>query len=140
MRLLQSLSQNRRGTAAVEFAMVAPIFLMLMLTFVGFGIYITAANGVQQIAADAARTAVAGLSSTERSKLATDYVTNSSMNYFMLDAKKLQVSVASDPNNANQFTVSIIYDASGLPIWSLYSFVLPQAQIKRFSTIRLGGI
>ena len=140
MRLLPRFSFDRRGTAAVEFAMIAPVFLMLLLTFIAFGIYLTVANGVQQIAADAARAAIAGITSSERKKLASDFITSSTMNYFMLDAKKLTVSVVDDPKNQSQFTVSVEYDATNLPIWGLYSFALPQSQIKRFSTIRLGGL
>ena len=139
-RLLATLSMNRSGASAVEFALVAPVFLMILLTFLAFGIYLGAANALQQVAADAARTAIAGLDSTERSKLATDYINKSSMNYFMLDRTRLTVSVRDDPNNPDQFTVSVDYDAENLPIWSLYSFALPEKHIRRFSTIRLGGL
>lgn len=139
-RLTASLWLNRSGASAVEFALVAPVFLMILLTFFAFGIYLSTANAVQQVAADAARTAIAGLDATERSKLATEYIEKSTMDYFMLDKDKLTVSVKDDPNNPDQFTVSVDYDAQNLPIWSLYSFALPEKHIRRFSTIRLGGL
>lgn len=140
MKLLAKMSQNRSGASAVEFAIISPLLIMLLLTFLAFGIYLTAANSIQQIAADAARTAVAGLNAGERSTLASNFIQKSSMDYFMIDKRKLTVSVQDDAANPSQFTVSVVYDARNLPIWSLYSFVLPDAHIRRFSTIRLGGL
>ncbi|RVD33089.1 pilus assembly protein, partial [Mesorhizobium sp. M4A.F.Ca.ET.020.02.1.1] len=52
------------GTTAVEFAMLAPLFILLLLGMVAYGIYFGASHSVQQIAADAARTAIAGLNQT----------------------------------------------------------------------------
>jgi Flp pilus assembly protein TadG len=43
------------GTSAVEFAMLAPLFILLLLGMVAYGIYFGASHWVQQIAADAAR-------------------------------------------------------------------------------------
>jgi len=137
---LKSILTDRRGTSAVEFAIVAPVFICLLLTFFGYGFYLTTSNTVQQLAADAARTAVAGLSSAERAQLATDFINRSTLDYPMIDRAKLQVTVADDTKNPDQFTVALAYDASSLPIWNLYSFAMPGSQIKHFSTIRLGGI
>lgn len=137
---LKSIVRDRSGASAVEFAIVAPVFLCLLLTFFGYGFYLTTSNTIQQLAADAARTAVAGLSATERAKLANDYIIRSTLDYPMLERGKLKVTVSDDAKNPDQFTVQLAYDASGLPIWSLYSFAMPSSQIHRFSTIRLGGI
>lgn len=140
MQKLRIFCRDRSGTSAVEFALVAPVLILIVLTSIGFGIYLSAANALQQISADAARTAIAGLNSTERSKLASDFIASSTMDYFMLEKAKLRISVADDPANSEQFTVSVDYDARDLPIWSLYCFVLPDKHIKRFSTIRIGGL
>lgn len=56
-----------------------------------------------------------------------------------MDKSRFTVDVATDPANANQFTVKVEYDARDLPIWSLYSYTLPEPVIRRFSTIRIGG-
>ena len=140
MRVAKSLILNREGASAVEFAIIAPLFLLILLTLVGFGIYLSAASSVQQIAADAARTAVAGLNASERDQLAKDFIAHSTLDYYLLEPTKLKASVAADLKNADQFTVTVEYDASNLPVWGLYSFVMPSKQIKRFSTIRIGGI
>ena len=136
----KTILSDRSGTSAVEFAIVAPVFICLLLTFFGYGFYPTTTHTIQQLVADAARTAVAGLSASERTQLATDFINRSTLDYPMLDRGKLQVTVADDAKNPDQFTVALAYDASGLPIWNLYSFAMPNSQIKRFSTIRLGGI
>jgi Flp pilus assembly protein TadG len=131
---------DRAGTSAIEFAIIAPVFISLLLTFFGYGFYLTTSNSLQQMAADAARTAVAGLSPAERSQLASDYINRSTLDYPMFDRAKLAVKVSDDAANPDQFTVELVYDASGLPIWNLYSFALPDKNIRRFATIRLGGI
>lgn len=137
---IRSIFAQRDGTSAIEFAIIAPVFISLLLTFFGYGFYLTTSNTIQQMAADAARTAVAGLSAAERTKLAGDYINKSTLEYPMLDRKKLKVTVTDDASNPDQFTVTLTYDASGLPIWNLYSFAMPDNHIRRFATIRLGGI
>jgi Flp pilus assembly protein TadG len=140
MKINNRIFKDRDGASAVEFAIIAPLFIMTLLTFIGFGIYLATANAVQQIAADAARTAIAGLDAAERDKLARDFIAKSTFDYFMLEPSRLATKVMDDPRNLDQFTVSVEYDAANLPIWSLYSFVMPTNHIKRFSTIRIGGI
>ena len=140
MSVVANFSRNKSGSSAVEFAIVAPIFFLVLLTMIAYGIYLSAAHAVQQVAADAARTAVAGLSTIERQSLAKAFVDSSALDYAFLDKKHFNVSVGSDPANINQFTVTVEYDASDLPIWNLYTYALPQKTIRRFSTIRIGGI
>ncbi|MES5096984.1 TadE/TadG family type IV pilus assembly protein [Agrobacterium sp. BA1120] len=140
MKHVAEIIRNRSGSAAVEFAIVAPVFILVLLTMIAYGIYLTAAYAVQQVAADAARTAVAGINTTERQSLAKDFIDKSALNYIFLDKKYVNVSVGSDPANVNQFTVTVEYDATELPIWSLYTYALPDKTIRRFSTIRIGGI
>lgn len=136
----RSILSNRAGTSAIEFAIIAPLFISLLLTFFGYGFYLTTANTIQQLAADAARTAVAGLSPAERTQLANDFINHSTLDFPMIERDKLRVTVSDDVSNPDQFTVALVYDASGLPIWHLYSFALPDDHIRRFATIRLGGI
>lgn len=131
---------DRKGTAAVEFAIVAPIFLLLLLTLIAFGVYLSVASSVQQIAADATRAAIAGLNTAESSTLARDFVRRSTLDYYLLDPSRLTVFVGDDRQNAEQFTVRLEYDGANLPIWNLYAFTLPDRKIIRASTIRIGGI
>ncbi|GLS32839.1 TadE-like protein [Mesorhizobium albiziae] len=61
--------RNTSATAAIEFALLFPIFILLFLGMIAYGIYFGASHSVQQIAADAARVAIAGLDETERQTL-----------------------------------------------------------------------
>lgn len=140
MKKISHFFRHKQGAAAVEFAIVAPLFILIVLTLIAYGIYLSAAHSLQQLTADAARTAVAGLSDQERSQLVNNYIAISTLNDPLIDRKKLVVTVATDPKNVNQFTVTTEYDASALPIWNLYSFPLPNTTIRRFATIRMGGI
>lgn len=140
MSMFTPIRRNESGAAAIEFAIVAPVFLLVIFTLIAYGIYLSAAHAVQQIAADAARTAVAGLSESERRLLAEDFISRSSKTYSFINPSEMKVVVADDPGNTNQFTVTITYDSGELPIWKLFSFALPDEVIRRDATIRLGGI
>ncbi|GCA52563.1 MULTISPECIES: TadE family protein [Sinorhizobium] len=140
MSVFNRLLGSRKGAAAIEFAVIAPLFFMCVLTLIAYGIYLSAAHSIQQIAADAARTAIAGLSEEERERLATDYIRRTTMSQTFIDSSRMNVTVRDDANNTNQFTVTISYDASDLPIWKLFTFALPGEQIERYATIRVGGI
>ena len=140
MHAFPRLFSRRDGAAAIEFALIAPLFFMTVLTLIGYGIYLSASHAIQQIAADAARTAIAGLSATERHNLADHYIRTSIDHYAFIDSRKVTYDVQDDVTNIDQFTVTISYDASTLPIWNLFTFVMPEQQITRYATIRLGGI
>ena len=128
------------ATSAIEFAMLAPIFILLLLGMVAYGIYFGASHSVQQIAADAARTAIAGLNQTERKALVTDFIAHDVTGYPFVNASKLTVD-AKDSVIDGQFVVSVSYDARELPIWNLFqSLPMPSVTIQRQSTIRVGGI
>ena len=137
---VRNFSRNNDGATAIEFAIVAPLFILILLTLVGYGIYLSVAHSVQQLAADAARASIAGLSEAERQDLANTYIHTSKISNGFLDQDKLAVRVEADAKNSNQFTVTLTYDASDLPIWALYSFAMPGMEISRYSTIRVGGV
>lgn len=107
------------GTSAVEFALLSPLFILLLLGMVVDGIYFGAANSIQQIAADAARTAIAGMNQTGRQTLVDSFVTNNAGGYPFVDASKLTYQANDSTADGSQFVVSIQYDARNLPIWNL---------------------
>lgn len=136
-----SFRQSRSGTSAVEFAIVSPLFLLFLLGLLAYGIYFGASHSVQQIAADAARTAIAGLNETERNRLASDYIRLNAAGYPFVDPGKLTVDARDSSADGDQFVITISYDASDLPIWNLLrDLPLPAQTIHRSSTIRVGGI
>ncbi|MCA0338677.1 MAG: pilus assembly protein, partial [Proteobacteria bacterium] len=64
----------------------------------------------------------------------------SHFDYAFLNRAKMQVVVTDDPANPEQFTVTITYNSEDLPIWNLFTFALPSQKIKRYSTVRVGGM
>lgn len=133
---IRSLMHCRRGSSAVEFAMVLPMFLTIVFGIVVFGSYFSVIHGVQQLAAEAARSSVAGLSETERGTIATSFVAANAGTYPMIDSSRIAVSAATSPTNTNVFVVTVNYDASNLFI---YALPLPPKTIVRSAMIPYGG-
>lgn len=128
------------GAVAVEFAIIAPVFLMIIFGIIMYGSYLAVVNGVQQLAAEAARSSVAGLSESERSSLANAYVTGNVAAYPLITPGRVTVNAATSASDANVFVVTVNYDASKMFIYSLPSFVpAPPANIVRSAAIPRGG-
>jgi Flp pilus assembly protein TadG len=137
---ISRIARDKSGASAIEMALVFPLFLIVLLGIVAYGIYFGAAHSVQQLAADAARASVAGLNSQERVTLTETYIANNASKYALLDPDNISITAAPSSSNANDFVVTVSYDASQLPIWNLASFVpLPAQRIERVSVIRRGG-
>jgi Flp pilus assembly protein TadG len=140
-RFFQRFAACRDGTAAVEFALLSPLYILLLMGLIAYGIYIAAAHSVQQIAADAARIAVGGVSPDERRTLVTTFVAEHSQGYAFVEPDKLSVDVSATAADSNYFVVTITYDAGELPIWQLATNLpLPQTAIVRKSVVRIGGL
>ena len=138
---MRRFAKDGSATSAVEFALLSPLFLLLLLGMVAYGIYFGAAHSVQQIAADAARAAIAGLDQGERQTLAKNYVNRNAGGYPFIDAARLMVDALDSSADASQFVVELRYDARDLPIWGLFTGLpLPDMTITRKTTIRIGGI
>lgn len=138
---LRRFGIDRRATSAVEFAILSPLFILLLLGMVAYGIYFGASHSVQQIAADAARSAIAGLDQAERRALADEFVLRNAGGYPFVDPRRLHVETHDNTDDGRQFVVAISYDARDLPIWNLLDRLpMPDMTIARSSTIRVGGI
>lgn len=138
-RLLRAFTSASSANSAVEFALLAPFFLLFLLGMIAYGLLLGASHSVQQIAADAARISVAGLDSSERAELARDFVSRHAGGYAFVTLERLSVETSEDAER-RQFTIAVHYDASRLPVWSLFSGLpLPHPVIVRSSTILRGG-
>jgi Flp pilus assembly protein TadG len=136
---IKAILSCRRGVSAVEFAMVLPVFLTIVFGIVVFGSYLAVVHGVQQLAAEAARSSIGGMSETERKSIASTYVTANAGTYPLVDATHLTVSAATSSSNANVFVVTVNYDASSMFIYSLPFVPMPPKQIARSAAIPYGG-
>ncbi|RUT30335.1 pilus assembly protein [Arsenicitalea aurantiaca] len=129
------------GTAAIEFAILVPVFLLFICGILAYGIYFGASHSIQQIAADAARTSIAGLSRAERDQLVADFISSNAGAYVLISPAALSYEIGDKPDDPSQYLVTIRYDASRLPIWNLYlPLPLPDRMISYSSTIRRGGL
>jgi Flp pilus assembly protein TadG len=129
----------QRGVSAVEFALLLPLFLVVMFGIVVFGSYLTMIHGVQQLAAEAARSSVAGVTNSERNSLATNYVVLNASTYPLLTPGNLTVNAAPSTNDANVYVVTVNYNAAGSIIFSLPFVPPPATTIIRSASIPYGG-
>lgn len=131
------LARDTSGAAAVEFAFVGPLIVIMLLGIMSYGGYFWLAHSVQQLANDGARAAVAGLSATERQQLAQSTVSSEVANYAFLTSAGLVTSVST---STTSMTVSLAYNASQTPFFALGSLVpMPSSTITRTATIKLAG-
>jgi hypothetical protein len=91
---LRRFTAHDAGAAAIEFAILVPVFLLFVCGMMAYGIYFGAAHSIQQIAADAARTAVAGLNTGERNRLVAQFISNNAGRYVLIDRDALPTTLA----------------------------------------------
>lgn len=127
---------SRRGTAALEFALIAPLLLMLTLGVVLYAGWFWTAQSVQVLASEGARAAVAGLDDAERDQLARAVIARQADQAIGVDPARLDVRVSSD---AEAVTVRVDYDASAHPLRTIPLVPPPPASIKRSALVRVGG-
>lgn len=141
MRFLTRFCRSSSASSAVEFALLTPVFLLMLMGMLAYGIYFGAANSIQQLAADAARVSISGLNQTERNTLVKRFLDNNAAQYMLIERARLSYTIGDKPTDTTQYAVTLRYDASQLPIWNLYlPLPLPSKQISFSSTIRKGGI
>lgn len=134
--LLSRFMRDRRGVAAIEFAIVAPLLIMMMFGMIMYGSWFWMAHSVQSMASESARAAIAGLDPTEREQLARAFV-GVQVSDLGLNAAKAAVAVESTPT---VIRVNIAYDASDHPLMALSGLIpSPPKIIRRTAVVRLGG-
>ena len=125
------------GTAAVEFAILAPVLLLMLLGIVVYGVHFLTAHALQQLANDSARAALAGLTDTERRQLAASCLATELPTYGFLDPKLVQLAYA---DQSQVMTVNLAYDASASPIFALAGVLpMPSSSIVKTASVQLGG-
>jgi Flp pilus assembly protein TadG len=138
--LLRRCARSQCGTAAVEFAIVVPVFLFLLFGIVSLGSYLAVVHGVQQLAAEAARVAVAGLDDTERNRLALGYIDSNVGFYPLLSPSRLTLDRSETNAASGVFALTLRYDLSGMFVFSLPAFApAPPRVVVRSAAIQRGG-
>ncbi len=134
-RRLRTRRRADDGGAAVEFVLVGPLLVLLLMAMTVYGGWFWLAHGVQALAAEAARAAVAGLDATEREGLARAVIADQGGTG--LELHRTTVRVISD---AQAIRVEVRYDATDHPFMALSGLVpAPPKVIERAAVIRIGG-
>jgi Flp pilus assembly protein TadG len=133
---LPAQASHRRGVAAIEFALVAPFLILIMLGMVVYGGWFWMAHSVQSLASEGARAAIAGLDPVEREALARDFV-GAQVGELGLRTDRASVAVES---TTSVLRVDVAYDVSDHPLMALAGIVpSPPRTIRRTAVVRLGG-
>lgn len=126
---------GREGSAAVEFALIAPIFLLMICGMVIYGTWFALAQSVQSLATEAARASIGGLNDTERRSLATAYI----------DAHKSQAGligahvVGRVDITASETRVVVSFDTTNHPVRAMSQLIpSPPAMIERTAVVLSG--
>ncbi len=136
-RSIRKFGADQQGTALVEFALVCPVLIAMVIGMVGWGSYFWMAHSVQQVANDAARAAVAGLNATERTQLAKASAAEGVTDYAGLDATRLTTKVT---DRGDRAVISVSYDASNSVAFAFAKIApMPSSLITRQAVVRLGG-
>ncbi len=137
IRRAARLLVERRGAALVEFAIVLPVLLTLLLGIISFGSWLALAHSVQQSANEGARAALTGLTLEERAAVAKAAADTALARTSSIDLRKVSVVVQDD---GATLVVRIIYDASANPLLSLSIVPLPSGPIQREAAVRLQAL
>ena len=129
-----------RGIAALEFVVLAPVLLLLVFSVIIYSIYFTALLGVRQAAAEGARAAVAGLSTAERTSLATTRARQVVDTYGTMLGGGATPVITTTAQGTGGFSVRVSYNMSGSPIMRFGSFVpLPSPNVEATVTVTNGS-
>lgn len=127
-----------RGIAALEFVLLAPALLALVFGVIVYSLYFTARMGVREAASEGARAAMAGLSTPERTALATARANEVLNNYsgFITGTPV----VTTQAQNSNTFQITVTYDMSAAPFMKYGGFVpLPSSNVVANVTVTNGS-
>lgn len=137
MPVLAKCLRDRRGAALTEFALVAPVFLALLMGMVGYGGYVWRAHLIQQIANDGARASLPGLTAGERQTLAVAAVNQELTAIAGIDVRRTATTVS---ETGGAILVAVQYDGSQDALLNVSLVPLPSKTIKRVAAVRIGGL
>ncbi len=136
MRRLAGLPADRGGASAVEFALVAPLFILLLCGICVYALWFLLAITVQSLAVESARASLAGLDDAERRGLAVAYVQRRAPEAGMaLSHVSQQVQIDADGTR-----VTVRFDAGDHPVMALKNLIpSPPQVIERTAVVAATG-
>jgi dihydroxyacetone kinase DhaKLM complex PTS-EIIA-like component DhaM len=117
--------------------LVGPLLILMLMGMALYGGWFWLAQGVQSLATESARVAIAGIDETEREALAETFIAAEGAATYGFDADQLQVTVDAE---AEVIRVTVALDASDHPIMALAALIpAPPGMIQRSAVVRMGG-
>ena len=139
-QLSRSTRVGTSGTAALEFAIVAPVLLLMSLGMIVFGLYFVYDQVLLDVTASATRASVAGLTAAERDSLARQFISQYVAASSLLKSSDLTVTTNSIGSPPNTYSVTTTYSLQDTAIPSLASITsLNVSNITCTYTILFGG-
>ncbi len=135
--VFHDLIRDRNGVALIEMALALPVLVLLLFAIVSYGSWIALANVVQQSANEAARAAVAGLTSSERATLAQQTAEATLARSYDIPANRIAVAVADD---GSSIAVTVAYDATGNALLAMPIIPKPPSKIARTAAMRVNQL
>ena len=141
LRSLGNRWSREHGGAAVEFALIAPVLLLLFAGIGLFGICLGAAHNLRLVAAEAARASIGGVTDAERASLAQTTVSRSLSNGALFKPGSVTVQVGADPSDAAVTIITVKLDATTLGLGG-FARLVPQipALLTSSVSVRRGGL
>ena len=112
---------DRAGNAAVEFAIIGPVLLLLLMGIFTYGGYFLTAHTIQQLTNDAARASIAGLDDEERLALARGAMQAGIANQSFMRGELSPTSALT--RDGEMISVAVTYDASEDVYWAFQSLI-----------------
>jgi Flp pilus assembly protein TadG len=134
---VRAAARNEEGAALLEFALVLPAFLTMLTGLVGYGGYFWRAHALQQVANDAARASVAGLTAVERQAMVLAAVSTGLTQLGGLSSTRVTTTVT---EASGMVTVRLAYDGSNDAFLRVSVVPMPSTTIRRSAAVRQGGI
>ncbi|KPP81211.1 MAG: hypothetical protein HLUCCA04_09475 [Oceanicaulis sp. HLUCCA04] len=131
--------RDTRAVSAVEFALLAPVMILLLVGTIAYGLLFSTHISLQQLTAEAARSSIAGLSGDERAAIVEAHVADTLPRYFLIDPERASVAVETPRTGYSEIVVR--YDASAHPAYVFRGLLpLPSDQVTYSQIIRDGGL
>ena len=115
LRPLKSVGFDQRGSAAVEFAMIAPVFLIMVLGLVEFSLYVFNRNFVKHVLYETARNIATGEIQSADNPAAAFKQAYCDHSGFVMNCEKLIFDVRAYDNLEDVKFAPVEYNANGSP-------------------------
>ncbi len=112
----KALAQDDRGTVAIEFAMVASLFLMILFGIIAFGFQFAGRIALSYAVAEGGRAAVAGLNDTQRTADAIAATEEALKGYSgLVRTSTPVVEITTEAGGKKMIRISVAQASLGLP-------------------------